>query len=626
MNNLEFNDQMADYMRLANLKNLTNTRLRGRADKQFADMQNPDLLGTATLPPPYMPEQPEIGNFDVRANLKIEPPPMQQGPAAQDGGIWSKIANGLKTIGGGRLPEQEDEPEIDNMAASLMPPQMGQSVPLAGPKTAQSMLTPQGQANILTGNRELPNGEMLKAGIGFDPMATVGLLGSGLKSLIFGEAGASEPPLPEQPQNPLAPPLAQEQLPQEDKEPGSYAQPGAVAAVVQNPKTKAEIERIFGTTMDANTTKIAEDYALAMSNYGTSLDALGGTIDKHIADIKQRIESRDLTTQDKIFMAIALIAPAIMGGIVGGKEGLIGALGGGAQGLADVLGGRAKDTKEDQDSITALSMDKAKIGKEKLSAQMQDAEFKQKLRESIPNKGLRDLVNRDGELNSKGELVLNTGNPLLPLRSNKIREPEDYKRFKEKEMPDLEKKIGQVQSSLKLVDEMNNLLDQVDAVEKSGVSGAARSWIPFYDPIAKVVKSYIPVTRDTVQDENGNTIKLSELFNSYREGLMDAQRQFFSGGKNSEHYQEHFFRELPNPFESKAFWEGKANWAQTKKQINVMKDRLETAVLNELDVKGIDTGPVRSLFGSSETNKNISDSQRKRDRVNQAVEQSTRGK
>lgn len=639
MNTLENNDSMADFLRLQNLKGLTNRRLRGRADKQFADMQNPDLEGTSFEVPEYLPEH-VPGNFDVRANLKIEPPPMQQGPTADDGGIWSKISNGLRSIGAGRLPEQDDEPMSQAMAQpapkNLTQQAPSNAVPLIGPGAAQALFTPQGASNILLGNRELL-GEPLQAGL--NPMQLFGALGAGLQSLLGGgkpqeEAGQ----LP----NPLAPPLANgseqanqpmqpnpnsallsQQEPQALTEPGAQTQPGSVSRVMQDPTLKSRIDEIFGT-IDPAMANAASSYENAMNAYSNSLDDVTAKLTDREKSIRDRIEKRELSTQDKILMTLALVAPMIASGLIGGKEGLLGALGGGAKGLSQVFGGRAKEAKEDQEALSGLALDKAKISKEKAGIEPLTADFRSKVASSIPNKDLREIFSRDGELVGD-KLVIKSGNENLPIKSEAIRDIEDYKRIK-KEIPKYAQTLSSTEQSMEVIDSMHKLLDAANS-SKDNLISKGLSYIPFYDAVSGATKAFIPWTRDTVKDEQGHEYKISELYNTLRTQLSEIWRKSNSGSNSNafKATEEHFFQQLPDPFGKTAFLSGKSDINQNKKQLDLVKDKFTRNILSYLDEQGIDTTNIEKKLSSSGRNKELSDNDRKRQRVNQAVEQSIRG-
>lgn len=406
------------------------------------------------------------------------------------------------------------------------------------------------------------------------------------------------------------------------KELGAYAEVGASKKILDNPQLKSEIERIFDVSMTPEMEKELSTYEKVLDTYNKELQGITEHLNEREKAIKDRIDSRQLTTQDKLLMAVALIAPVALAGLTMGKEGLAGVLGGGAKGLAEVLGGRQKEQLADEEKLDELALTRGKIGKEMMGTTMEVEEKKNKLLQSVPNKALKDLFQRDGKV-IDNKLVLDTGNPLLPLKSTKIRDTDDLKRFKEKDMPDLEENIGRVQTSMNIVDSLDKLLEAAQKQEKSGIGGVLREYTPLsiYDVGARAVKSYIPAARDTLVDEEGNQIKISELFNTYREALMDNYRKLFTGNTAQKSAQEHFFRAFPNPFEKEAFKEGRGNVSQTAQQLKIVKNMFEDVILHSLESKGVETKPMRDVFASTQTSKKESEKQRKKERANTAVKQ-----
>lgn len=621
MNNLDVNDSMADYLRLQNLRSLTSKRLRGRADREFSQMQNPDLSGTAS-PPPYLPEEPVPGNFDVRANLKIEPPSIEQGPASNDGGFWSKLANGFRAIGEGRLPEQDDEPMSQEMAMPA-PKNLTErpGVPLAGPGAVQAMTNPQGIMNILTGNRELPNGEMMQAGL--NPMALFGALGQFIPKILSGNAEASEPPMPNaftpDEMKPPNQPLNDEVQPTPAVEPGSVQQ-GATATVLSEPMLKSKIDQILGP-IDPALGQLASSYEKAMNAYSQSLDDVSARLTDQEKAIKQRIESRNLSGQDKLLMAVALIAPLIVSGLMGGKGAMLGALGGGAKGLADVFGQRVKEGREDEEQLSKLALNKSQLKKEQAGALGLTQEFKSKIADSIPNKELREIFNRDADLIGD-KLVIKSGNPNLPIKAEAIRDKEDYKRIKS-EIPKFAQSLSATEQAMNVIDQMHSLLDAANFSTSEGRNMLQKglSYIPFYDTVTGAMKAFIPYTRDTVKDADGKEYKISELYNTLRTQLSDIWRKGQQSNANAfKATESHFFQQLPDPFGKMSFLEGKSDINQNKKQLDLVKDKFADNILTYLNEQGIDITPISEKLRGTARNVELSEKERKKKRAQEATQ------
>lgn len=601
MNNTEFSSgQMADFLRLANLKNLYGGKIRGRSDNEFAAMQNPDLSGTAMAPPPLAPPQ-EIGNFDVRANQKIEPPPpipenVYQGlsnlrsiPNTQSGGLQDPLEAIRSRI--------QEEPEL----LSLLPQETRNLLSSTPANPQKEFISPQKSMpevqapSNLTQKQPMPLPGMNAPTP--DPYTSI----SQLPQLTQPQAGELPPPPPigeTQLGQPLPPPQETPPAP----EPGNV-QVGATTTAISNPALKAKIDEIFGP-VDPAMAEAATSYEKAMKAYAENLDDVTAQLNKQESAIKKRIESRDLSTQDKILMALAVIAPLIVAGIAGGKEGIIGALGGGAKGIAEVFGGKAKQSKEDDQAMTDIALEKAKVGKEKAGLTPLTAAFRSKLAESIPNKELREIFMRDGQLvkepSGQDKLVINSGNPLLPIKASAIRDVKDYEKLKQ-ETHKLSSAVNTLDKAEKIMDSMHDLAELTLKVRNDKnllQKGASILLNKFnlYDYATGALKAYIPATRDTVKDENGNEIKIAELMSTYRAQLADAWRDAHGNNSNAFKATEaHFDKQLPDPNTWKAFLYGQSDIRQFQKQLDLVKQNFEEAI-GYMDQLGFDTTGLRERY------------------------------
>lgn len=616
MNNTEFSSgQMADFMRLANLKNLYGGKIRGRADHEFAAMQNPDLSGTALPPPPMLPPQ-EIGNFDVRANQKIEP----QEPQLPNN-IYKGLANlrSIPTNSGGDMIDPlehirsrvQEEPELmellpeetrkllsstpSNPEKAFVPPSRQMPEVQAPPNLTQKQPEPMPGLNAPPPN----------------PFSSI----AQLPGLTQPQQPMEQLPPPPPPPPDMAPPQQMTPSPERPQplgtqeqtapEPGSV-QPGAVNSIMSNPSLKSEVDRILGP-VDPAMAQAASSYEKAMDAYAKDLDDVTARLNDQEKAIRDRIESRNLTTQDKILMALAVIAPLIVAGLAGGKEGIIGALGGGAKGIAEVFGGRAKEAKEDDQLLSDLALEKAKVGKEKSGITPLTAGFRSKLAESIPNKELREIFMRDGELvkdpSGQDRLVINSGNPLLPIKSSAIRDVKDYEKLKA-ETHKLSGAVNTLDKAEKIMDSMHDLAELTLKVRdnknllQKGLAIAGNT-LNLYDYATGALKAFVPATRDTVKDENGNEIKIAELMSTYRAQLADAWRDAHGNNSNAFKATEaHFDKQLPDPNTWKAFISGQSDIRQFQKQLDLVKTNFEEAI-GYMDQLGFDTTNLKQKFGNT---------------------------
>ena len=332
-----------------------------------------------------------------------------------------------------------------------------------------------------------------------------------------------------------------------------------------------------------------------------------------------KIENRNLSTSEQISMALALIAPALIGGLLAGKQGFAHGLAGGGANIANSIGERIKESKEAEELLPELALEKSKIAKEKLSTTQQANELKRKIQESVPNHALKELFTKDGMI-LNGKLVLNTGNPLLPLKSTAVRNAEDLKTFREKKMPELAEKVSTTEQGLHLLDNLQELLDY-SSKEKTGIQ---YDYIPFYDTASTAFKSLIPASRDTFKDEDGNEVKISELYETILEQLSDMYSQSVgsAGSKNAfKSYREHFREMIPNPFVASALAKGRTQSSTTSAQIKSVKDKFEDNIVKKLESAGVETGPIKELFGATKINTNRSEKKRKTNRANEAVKE-----
>lgn len=645
MNNLD-NAQMADYMRLANLKNLYGGKLRGRADHEFADMQNPDLAGAAMPPPPMLPP-PEIGNFDVRANQKIDPTTPSIDPSVYQG------LQGLRSIPMTDSNEMQDPLEAirsrvqeDPSLMGLLPEETRGMLSQTPANPQKAFVSPSSAMPEVPAPPNLQQQQPMPMN-GMDapppnPYASIAQLPAltqqpPMESQLpppppIGESQLGQPLPPPQEPPPMFDGTPQPPQQQAPSEPGNV-QPGSVNAAMSNPELKSEIDRIFGP-IDPAMAQAAGNYEKAMDAYSQNLDDVTARLNDQEKAIKERIESRNLTTQDKILMALAVIAPLIVAGIAGGKEGVIGALGGGAKGIADVFGGRAKEAKEDDQLMSDLALEKSKVGKEKAGLPALTAGFRSKIAESIPNKELREIFNRDGQIvkdpSGKDQLVLNSGNPLLPIKGSAVRDIKDYEKLKA-ESHKLASSVNTLDKAHKLMDNMHDLAeltlkvrDNKNLIQK-GLSIAGNK-LNLYDYATGAMKAFVPATRDTVKDENGNEIKIAELMSTYRAQLADAWRDAHGNNSNAFKATEaHFDKQLPDPNSWKAFITGQSDIRQFQKQLDLVKENFDESI-GYMDQLGFDTTNLRQKFGGSRRNqsqnKKASDKERAEEFARDAISKS----
>ena len=591
--------------RLGGLKNVSGRRVMPGAEfLQDLEEEDTDVSGIAQPLPNFanfqdpnanMPE-PDIGaeltpqSYDVRANVVNAP---QEEP-----GFFSKLGQALADY----ISPQKRQEMSESNAALFQRNQQAQ---------------PPAQ--------EIPQPQMQQVPPQAPPIETEQVdIAEGLPPVTPSQEMAIEAPEMAAPeaQAPVVEP--QEEAPEpEAKEPGTYVELGAAQKIFNDPNSspelKAEVERIFDTRLTPERTKEVNEFEKVVDAFMNKLEGVDTALTAREKSLLAKVENRNLSKSEQISMALALIAPALIGGLLAGKQGLAGGLAAGGQNVANVLVGREKEFKEAQELLPEIALEKSKIAKEKLSTTQQANELKRKIRDSVPNQALKELFTKDGMI-LNGKLVLNTGNPLLPLKSTAVRSEEDFKNFREKKMPELAEKVSTTQQGLHLLDNLQELLDY-SAQEKKGLQ---YDYIPMYDTLSNGFKALIPASRDTFTDEDGNTVKISELYETVLEQLSDMYSQSVgsAGSKNAfKSYREHFKEMIPNPFTLGALAKGKTQPGTTSSQIKSVKDKFEDNIVKKLESSGIETGPIKELFSNTKINTNRSEKKRKTNRANEAVKE-----
>jgi hypothetical protein len=122
-----------------------------------------------------------------------------------------------------------------------------------------------------------------------------------------------------------------------------------------------------------------QNWEKVLSTYNEESAALNKKLSKREIDIKNRIDSRQLSDKDKLIMAMALLVPAALAGATLGKEGFFGVLGGTAKGAADVLVNKQKEQLYDEEKLDELGLQKLKVAQEGLKHGAELEEKRQKI-------------------------------------------------------------------------------------------------------------------------------------------------------------------------------------------------------------------------------------------------------
>lgn len=573
-----------NLMRLASLKNVSGRRKVLPGAQFMEDLENyePDVSG-ASAPEMNMPI-PDTGedfapqSYDVRAN-QIQEPPSEMGQEMTPD-FYQNLGRSLASYVQPDLKE-----ENQNLPSANADMAYEDRMQLPKPVTPEAPPIETAQVDMQEGLPPVTASQQVNAQ----------------------EEGLAQPPLEEQ----------------EEKEPGTYVELGAAQKLYQDPnlppETKAEIERIFDISLTPERMKEVNEFEKVVDAFVNKLNGVETALTAREKNLLAKVENRDLSTSEQISMVLALVAPAILGALFAGKAGFVGGLAEGGKNIVGSLAGRQKEIREAEELLPELALEKSKIAKEKLATTQQAAEIKRKIQESVPNYALRQLFTKDGML-VNGKLVLNTGNPLLPLKSQSVRSEKDFERFREKTMPELAEKLSTTEQGLHLLDNLRALTDISDSQKE----GLQYDYIPFYDSISNSFKALVPASRDTFVDEEGNTVKISELYESTLEQLSDMYSQAVgaAGSKTAfKTYREHFREMLPNPYTFESLRKGRTGLGTLRSQINSVKDKFEDNMIKKLDAAGVETSPVKELFSRTEINTNRSEKDRRNKRAQEAVNQ-----
>lgn len=590
MNNF-YPEDVQNIARLRNLKKIGGRRNVGPSYPQIEEDVPPDLTQTANiapmLPPPPVANEFSAGD-DVRANAIINP----QDERYFLGRLGRDLNAAIDTQRTYRSNQRNDL-QGGMEADALVPQEMAQ--PVASPEQDMGFFEKLGKG--LYGTYNQPE----KAPVA-QPM----------------EEQPIPAPVPEVAVEPIEPVNQQVQNePEPQQELGTYATPGAAQQVYQEPSVRDAVDQMFGIEITPEVAAEISNYEKAIEAYGKNIDEYSNRLTEHQREIRRRLENKDLNGNDKLLMALALLAPALVGGAIGGPEAALAGVGGGAKAIADILNRREERALADEGLLSEVGLEKAKAAKEFATLPQQAAAQKEKIINALPNKKLRDAFLQDGKI-LNGKLVLDTGNEVFPLKASRVKSLQDIKNFKEKDLPKLENQFVGAEDGMRILNQLEDLIDYAKKARSS--SKGLQSLVPFYETTARGVKAFIPATRDTFIDENGNEIKIDQLAETYRRMAADKFRQAEGGGKAYQAQEKHFEQILRNPFSKESFLEGGSSLDLAQKQIRAVEDELRALAVKAAESKGVDTDILMERLKTRERPE-----ENKKSRANQAAEQVIRG-
>lgn len=258
----------------------------------------------------------------------------------------------------------------------------------------------------------------------------------------------------------------------QEEPPASYPVQGAASVALNDPQIKAQLEQITGQQYDPQDASLLKSYEQAADAFGKSLDEVSGQLDQQAMAIKQRLESRKLTTQDKIMMGAVLLAPALISGLMGGGESAIAALSAGTGALAKNLQERETQDIESKDKLLNVGVQKASLSGQKLEPLAQLAKLRKDLRPDKIKPGKPTLKEKfdermqmeNIEQGEDGKVYDNIFGLKVPIEA--IRNEDDLKKYKDEYVPDASEAMQLTDRAVKRLDDIIHIMDQLGADEE----------------------------------------------------------------------------------------------------------------------------------------------------------------
>lgn len=394
---------------------------------------------------------------------------------------------------------------------------------------------------------------------------------------------------------------------QPKQEPLTYAEDGAVETAVQSPELRAELERLIGEPISPEMAAQAADVQAALTTFNQSKDVEHQALTDNQEAIRQRIESRNLSSRDKVLMTLALLAPAVLAGITMGKEGFFNVLEGTAGAASNVFSRNYKNQLDDEQKMSELAVQKGKIAREKIDEALKSDKQLAAMAAKLPNKGMKDLIMRDGAI-VDGKLIVKTGNDLFPIDSTRVRDEADLKQFKKTVLPQLEAQNSLREQMSDIAGTMDKLLEFAEKQRGKDISATVTSGL--FDNT--------PWLRDEFVDENGNVMKINEIYKGLRERYGELDKQFYKEKGTGSERDKRFAREFPDPFTSGLF-QRSSKIPQARKQLELQMSNADKKMLLDAKARGVNTKFLEEQFKKNPYGERVAEEQRKANRVKDTI-------
>lgn len=307
---------------------------------------------------------------------------------------------------------------------------------------------------------------------------------------------------------------------------------GAVDEIAKDPMALAQFSEITGVDYTPELQKALRPYeALATQALGT--------LSEEEALIRKRFNEGNMTQQDKIYLGLAIAIPAIMAGIYGGGQAALASVAGGLSGAAQSMTARDARNVEDRKRL-------GDIGKEKLTIEASKADLSKKLRESMPEDQVGNLLAgaKTVTIPETGETGIRVGNDALYYNTANLSKGNIKDEVKEMRTlaKDARERMEAINSLYDVTKDLDNVYDQlmktgtvafIPAVAGKAFEGG-ENWL----------------SKDVIDPKTGKKMRASILVGQLVEKGLDKYRTSQIGGSRAitEAMRTHFDALLGNPF------------------------------------------------------------------------------
>jgi hypothetical protein len=368
--------------------------------------------------------------------------------------------------------------------------------------------------------------------------------------------------------------------------PGSYAVPGAASLAFADPQTKASIERLIGEKLPPEALSILQKYEAAAEAFSKGVDVSIQNLDPEVKAIEQRLASRNLSRQDMIMMGAVLLAPAIISGLMGGREAALSSIAGGSQALAQGLQKKEEGLKEDEQRLSQLGIERAGLLKSKLDPLAKLAELKKPGKPGVQDKFRERLAMQKVVEGENGQAAIEIQGLRIPL--DKIRDESDLDLYKKEKVPEALKDI-------KVGKQTNDTLNHyIGLLEQIAEPGYFETYLGTTAGNLATKASQVVGSRAQVKMPDGRMVDAQTALDQIRGLLKTDYANVKKMRQMTENVVEHFDSILKDPFKMSNVSGSIVKNALD--QARALKKSLNSSVINALETEGIDASEYRRFI------------------------------